>query len=210
MKNFFLRLTSSLILAPVFLLAMYMNGIFFKFLLLIIVVFSFYEVLVNIKQKGLIIFLFFLLVFFILIFIEIRGDSYEKFITCLWLLSIVWLTDIGGYFIGKTLKGRSLSKYSPNKTISGFFGSLLFSQFSILVPIYFLENYQMNFLIVFIQFFLSMVCIIGDIFFSYLKRINNIKDYSNIIPGHGGVLDRIDGMVFVIFFYYFISLKYVL
>lgn len=210
MKNFFLRLSSSLILAPVFLLAMYMNGIFFKFFLLIIVIFSFYEVLVNIKQKTSIMFLFFLLVFFIIMFTEIRGDSYDKFITCLWLLSIVWLTDIGGYLIGKTFKGRSLSKYSPNKTISGFFGSLLFSQFSILVPIYFLENYEINFFIVFVQFFLSIVCIIGDIFFSYLKRINNIKDYSNIIPGHGGVLDRIDGMIFVIFFYYFISLKYVL
>ena len=210
MKNFLLRLSSSLILAPIFLVAIYINGFFFKFFLLFVAIFSFYEILANIKQKTLVIFLFFLIFFFIIKFLEIRGDSYENFITCIWLLFIVWLTDIGGYLVGKTFKGRSLSKYSPNKTISGFLGSLLFSQFSILVPIFFLENYKINILIVFIQLFLSLICVAGDIFFSYLKRINNIKDYSNLIPGHGGVLDRIDGMIFVIIIYYFISLKYAL
>jgi len=93
MKNFLLRLSSSLILAPIFLVAIYINGFFFKFFLLFVAIFSFYEILANIKQKTLVIFLFFLIFFFIIKFLRIKGNSYENFHTYILVFFVVWVTD---------------------------------------------------------------------------------------------------------------------
>ena len=101
-------------------------------------------------------------------------------------------------------KGPKLTNYSPNKTISGLLGSIIFSQSSFLILYLFLDYNFLNLKLFIIQFFLCIVTVCGDIFFSYIKRINQIKDYSNVIPGHGGVLDRIDGLIFVVIIYYFI------
>jgi len=120
---------------------------------------------------------------------------------CVWILFIVWTSDVGGYVVGRIFKGPKLSIYSPNKTIAGFIGSILFSQMSFFIPYYFLNSFVLTLKVIIIQFLLCLLSVCGDIFFSFVKRINKIKDYSNIIPGHGGILDRIDGMIFVVIVY---------
>ena len=117
----------------------------------------------------------------------------------LWLILIAWLTDIGGYIFGKLFGGLKLIKISPNKTWSGAFGSLILSQFACLI--FFLDsNYKLNFNIFFYQILLSIIGQIGDILMSYIKRINDKKDTSNFIPGHGGFLDRVDGLIWIFIF----------
>ena len=103
-------------------------------------------------------------------------------------------SDIGGYIIGNILKGPKLTKVSPNKTISGCLGSFVFSciTFSVLIFI-FLGNF--NVLIILVGLIISLACQSGDLFFSFLKRKAKIKDTGFLIPGHGGVLDRIDGVL---------------
>jgi len=210
MKNFFLRLISSLVIAPLFLYALHERGYLFYSILLLILIFSFYEIFKNVKQIKLCFFLYSLIIFFIFSLINVRGDNFHNFIFCLWILFIVWSSDISGYIVGKIFKGPKLSSYSPNKTISGFVGSIIFSQLSVLVLFKFINNFSINIKIIAIQFIICLVAIFGDIFFSYVKRINNLKDYSNIIPGHGGVLDRIDGMIFAMIFYNFFIFSHVI
>ena len=204
MKNFYLRLISSLIVAPIFLYMIYMSNFYLYTLLVIIFLLSCYEIFKNVKQKLLSIFLYILIIFFILSLVNIRGSSYSNYIYLIWIISIVWISDISGYLVGKLVGGPKLSIYSPNKTISGFLGSIFFSQFSIFILLFSLSTFTFNFKIVLLQLILSIISIAGDIFFSYVKRINQIKDYSAIIPGHGGVLDRIDGLIFVVISYQFI------
>ena len=123
-----------------------------------------------------------------------------------YILLICAFSDIGGYVFGKIFKGKKLTDISPNKTISGSLGSLLFS----LVP-YFL--FKVVFIYSEIEFFafvsdnlsniliciyLSLICQMGDLFISYFKRLADVKDTGKILPGHGGLLDRIDGIIFAI------------
>ena len=111
--------------------------------------------------------------------------------------------NIGGYIFGKIFGGPKLIKISPNKTWSGAFGSLFLSQFAFLI--YYLDpNFKVNTYIFIFQLFLSIVGQIGDILMSYVKRTYNIKDTSNFIPGHGGFLDRVDGLIWVFIFGYFL------
>lgn len=209
MKNFYIRFFSSCILAPIFLLSLFNIQILYL-LSVIITVICCYEIFKNIKQLYLSFFLYLLVFLFIFALIETRGSNYNNYIMSVWVVFIVWLSDIGGYVIGKLFKGPKLSLYSPNKTISGLVGSIVFSQFSLLIPIYFLNNFNFKYSIIIFQLILSIVSVAGDIFFSYFKRINDIKDYSYFIPGHGGVLDRIDGLIFAFIFYYFIRFYYVI
>ncbi len=118
--------------------------------------------------------------------------------------SIVWSTDTGGYMFGKILKGPKLyPSISPNKTYSGFFGAIIFALFCSwfifsFVPILQWEGFDMALLLI-ITFALSILSQLGDLFESWLKRRNGIKDSGSIIPGHGGVLDRLDGLIAVSF-----------
>ena len=148
---------------------------------------------------------------------KVRYTSYNDFDGAslfLFILFICILTDLGGYFFGKILKGPKLTKISPKKTISGFLGGfllplLIFSVFfkiEILVSIN--KNLNENFLsIIFFIISISFISQVGDIAVSYFKRLSGIKDSGNIIPGHGGILDRIDGMIFVFLISYFLYLK---
>ena len=102
-------------------------------------------------------------------------------------------SDIGGFIFGKVFKGPKLTKISPQKTISGAFGSIFFSVIIINMFFYYLtDTFKINLII--ISVITSIGCQIGDLFFSYLKRKAKIKDTGNILPGHGGVLDRLDGI----------------
>lgn len=199
MNNLFLRLISILLILPFFLYIIYINNIFFFILLFLILFFSIYEIIFLYDfNKKLFISLVFLIFLFILCLFLLRGSTTHEFYYLLWIMCIVWFSDIGGYVIGKIFKGKKLTKWSPKKTISGALGSLLFAQCAIIILQIFINNIDFSLKIFLIQFLLSFVSIIGDIFFSIIKRKNNIKDYSNIIPGHGGILDRIDGLIFSI------------
>ena len=116
----------------------------------------------------------------------------------LYLFFVCICSDVGGYVFGKTFKGKKLTRISPNKTVSGSFGSFIFS--ITLVPIFYfsLHKFSNFFDLIFISITVSFYCQLGDLLISYLKRKAKTKDTSNILPGHGGLLDRIDGMLLAI------------
>ena len=110
------------------------------------------------------------------------------------LIFVCAASDIGGFIFGKIFKGPKLTKISPKKTISGVFGSIIFSNLTMLVFVfYFINSFDYFFII--IGTITSIACQLGDLFFSYLKRGAKIKDTSNLLPGHGGILDRIDSIL---------------
>ena len=107
------------------------------------------------------------------------------------------MSDIGGLVFGKVFKGKKLTKISPNKTISGSIGSLVFS--ISLIPFFYRGQIDQNLLsLILITIFISLTSQLGDLFISFLKRKAKVKDTSDLLPGHGGVLDRIDGIIFAI------------
>jgi phosphatidate cytidylyltransferase len=198
MSNFKKRFAISLLAFPIIYILLYQK-IFSNLLIIIVCLFCVYEWNRIFKKKnyiyliGLLILLFF---FLSLLKIYNLEDYNLKF---LWLILIAWLTDIGGYIFGKLFGGPKLIKISPNKTWSGAFGSLIISQFACLI--FLLDsNYLFNFNIFLFQFLLSITGQFGDILMSYIKRINDKKDTSNFIPGHGGFLDRVDGLIWIIIF----------
>ena len=111
------------------------------------------------------------------------------------IISICICTDIGGYCFGKLFKGKKLTKISPNKTYSGAIGSYTFA---LLIPTILFKNLISIDIIFFVVFIVSTISQIGDLFISYFKRKANLKDTGFILPGHGGLLDRFDGMIFAI------------
>ena len=141
--------------------------------------------------------LLYLAVFSVIIFSEISQDNHKMNI--LYLFAICICSDIGGLLFGKIFKGKKLTKISPNKTISGSVGSFILSL--CLVPIfYFLltDQFLDLFNLVLLAILVSFFCQLGDLFISYLKRKAKVKDTGDILPGHGGLLDRIDGMILAI------------
>ena len=120
---------------------------------------------------------------------------------------ITWLSDIGGYLFGKLIGGKKINFISPNKTLAGFCGSIILVQLNLLYIYYFeinlFKSLHANVLFLILS---TLTVIFGDLFFSYLKRLNKIKDYSNLIPGHGGLLDRLDGFIFLVIIFKIIYL----
>ena len=196
MNNFKKRFLVSLLAFPLIYILLYQK-LLFNLLILIVFLFCLYEWNKIFKKKNPIFFLG-LLILLVFLFSLIRIYNFEDFnLKFLWLILITWLTDIGGYIFGKLFGGPKLVKISPNKTWAGALGSLILSQLAFLI--FFLDNsYKFNVAIIFIQIFLSIVGQIGDILMSYIKRKNNKKDTSNLIPGHGGFLDRVDGLIWII------------
>ena len=145
---------------------------------------------------------------FFYIFFIFCGFSYEIHrsegpVIFLYIISICFFTDIGGYIVGKVVGGKKLSKISPNKTISGTIGSFLFS----IIPLIFFTNivyldFMLNFINILYCLMISLVSQLGDLFISFLKRKAKIKDTGKILPGHGGFLDRLDGIIFAVPFSY--------
>ena len=124
-------------------------------------------------------------------------NSFETKIIIFSLILCCVASDIGGFIFGKLFKGPKLTKISPKKTISGSIGSVVLA----CVFLVFLFNFLFNYLsltVFLISIITSISCQVGDLFFSYLKRRANIKDTGNIFPGHGGVLDRLDGILLVV------------
>ena len=140
--------------------------------------------------------LFYLSTLVYLIFV-IESDHLDLKIYLLYSVLVSVMSDIGGLFFGKTFKGKKLTKISPNKTISGSIGSLIFSL--LLIPFFYKNFFNESLLNIFvITIIISIISQSGDLFISFLKRKAKVKDTSDILPGHGGILDRIDGIIFAI------------
>ena len=199
-KELIMRIISSLILVPLSFYFIIKGNVLFTLFTFIILLISLYEWhLLSYKKKYYlpgIIFIF----FSIYTFYYFRNEGeYNIFI----LIIIVCIgTDIGGYVFGKLLKGPKLTKISPNKTYSGMFGSFILS--IVFAHIYFKNSSFFSFLVIdkielqtiYFVIFISIISQIGDIVISFFKRKSKLKNTGSIIPGHGGLLDRIDGMIF--------------
>jgi phosphatidate cytidylyltransferase len=198
MNNFKKRLSVSLLAFPLIYVLLYQKALS-NLLILIIFLFCIFEWVKIFKKKN-IIFFSGLVVLFAFLLSLLRIYNFEEFnLIFLWLIILTWLSDIGGYIFGKLFGGPKLTQISPNKTWAGAIGSIILSQFAFLI--FFLNsNYKFNIIIIFMQLFLSIIGQFGDILMSYVKRMNNKKDTSNFIPGHGGFLDRVDGLIWIIIF----------
>jgi phosphatidate cytidylyltransferase len=198
MSNFKKRFIISLLAFPLIYLLLYQKTLF-NLLIVIVFLFCLYEWIKIFKKKNIIFFFGLLILFFFLISL-LRIYNFEDYnVKFLWLILITWLTDIGGYIFGKLFGGPKLIKISPNKTWAGAIGSIVLSELAFLI-FYFDVNYKFSVNIFFSQLFLSIIGQFGDILMSYIKRNNGKKDSSNFIPGHGGFLDRVDGLIWVIIF----------
>tara|TARA_B100001057_G_scaffold321300_1_gene321508 strand:- start:93 stop:773 length:681 start_codon:yes stop_codon:yes gene_type:complete len=210
LKNLSSRLLTSIIL--IILLALSFNYLYI--LIVLLIVFSFISLIelqgliskilkkknfkTNLYRKSLYgLSLIYLTIFSVIIFSGISQDNYKMSI--LYLFSICICSDVGGLLFGKIFKGKKLTKISPNKTISGSIGSFVLSL--CLVPIFYLiliDEFLNLFDLIILAVFVSFFCQLGDLFVSFLKRKAKVKDTGDILPGHGGLLDRIDGMIFAI------------
>ena len=201
------RSISSLFLMCFVFLSALINDYIFLSILFIVIIFSWIEwvsVIEKIRFKKIyhiihiILFLIYLLIAFIVCFNVFVIDKYF-FLT---ILMICVFSDVGGYIFGKTFGGKKLTKISPNKTISGSIGSFILSYIGFfLIYLYFSDLLFVRLQIealVFVPFIISLICQLGDLFISYYKRRAKIKNTGNLIPGHGGLLDRIDGTIFAL------------
>ena len=208
-KEFIKRILSSIILLPIFLFFVIKGSKYFLFLLIICLIISIFEWFKISKKSH---FRYYGVIFLIFSFYTIYTFriNYNDYWTILFIFVISISTDVGGYFFGKFFKGPKLTKFSPNKTYAGMIGGYILSLFSLFIFHYF--NLITNNLFLHSTIFVVLVSTIsqgGDIIVSYFKRISKIKDTGKIIPGHGGLLDRIDGMIFAFpFSYIIISLNF--
>ena len=147
----------------------------------------------------------FFYIFFVFCNLSYEIHRSEGPIFFLYIISICFLTDIGGYVFGKLIGGKKLSKISPNKTISGTIGSFIFSIFPLIIFLnlgYLNLEFDLNNIL--LCLLVSLISQLGDLFISFFKRKAKIKDTGKLLPGHGGVLDRVDGIIFAIPFSYFL------
>tara|TARA_B100000787_G_scaffold117248_1_gene87655 strand:+ start:142 stop:804 length:663 start_codon:yes stop_codon:yes gene_type:complete len=129
--------------------------------------------------------------------LAIESNYFNLKVYLLYSVLVAIMSDIGGLVFGKIFKGKKLSKISPNKTISGSVGSFIFSMS--LIPFFYKDHINQNFLsMLLITIAISLISQLGDLFISFLKRKAKVKDTSDLLPGHGGFLDRIDGIIFAI------------
>ena len=204
-KQFFYRiLTSIFLFFAVYL--MFIDNIFLILFLSIIFIISYYEfykliilIKMNLKLSYFnfifynILFFLYLSFFTIIIYNSLVHESNDK-IFILFILFICILTDIGGIIFGKLIGGKKLTKISPNKTIAGSIGGFILSFLCLFLFLNFIPNnslFNLSILVITTSFFSQ----IGDLFVSFLKRKAKVKDTGKILPGHGGLLDRIDGIL---------------
>ena len=205
------RILSSIILIPTVFFFIIKGSFLFNFFIFICFLITTYEWLKLSKNNFLKFFgSIFLVISFYTMF-RIRNEFDRDYFHLLLVIIICVLTDIGGYIFGNIFKGPKLTKISPKKTYSGVIGSFLLSLIFTNLFLDFLSNVKtFEFTKEMFLFILlvSLVSQIGDIIISYFKRKSKIKDTGTIIPGHGGILDRIDGMIFALPFSYVFFLNF--
>ena len=207
-KEFEKRIYSSIIIIPLSLFFLIKGSVFFTFFLSILFLATSYEWVILCKKKMInkILGTIFLLFSFYSAY-QIRDvEGINSFIL---VILICVFTDIGGYIFGKFFKGPKLIKISPNKTYAGVFGGFLlavtagliydnFYYSNIIIYLEIFDNYSIETKLLIFILIISLVSQIGDLIISYFKRLAKVKDTGKIIPGHGGILDRIDGLIFAI------------
>ena len=184
------------------------------FILSFFLVFIFYEIFYEIylilskilKKKfqlylSLTLVLAYLNILILSIWLLILGNNNQEKLFLLLVINICVFSDIGGFCFGKIFKGKKLTKISPNKTYSGMYGSFIISLISSIIL--FKGLFSIQNLIIF-SILISFASQFGDLMISYLKRISKIKDTGVILPGHGGLLDRFDGLIMAIPFGYIV------
>ena len=147
----------------------------------------------------------FFYIFFIFCNLSYEIHRSESPIFFLYIISICFFTDIGGYIFGKIIGGKKLSKISPNKTIAGAIGSFILSIIPLIIALNFnFLDLEFNLTNIIFCLLISLISQLGDLFISLIKRKAKIKDTGNLLPGHGGILDRVDGIIFAVPFSYFL------
>ena len=209
MKNeIYKRILSSILLIPLALFFIIKGSFFFIFFLISCFIITVYEWHQMTKKNKFSSIGYIFLIFSFYSAFELRNNLLGEYFYIMLVTIICVATDVGGYIFGKIFKGPKLTKISPNKTFSGMFGGFFLS----LVFTYIYIN-NLNFtqaqIEITLQFFIIILLIsaisqLGDIIISYFKRLSKIKNTGKIIPGHGGLLDRIDGMIFAFPFSYLI------
>jgi len=195
-SEFIKRILSSIVLLPLIFFIVIEGSFLFVIFLVIcffISVLEWNNMSKKLKYKnfGLI----FLLISFLSIY-NLRLNYNDNYILFMYVIIICVSTDIGGYIFGKLFKGPKLTIYSPNKTIAGMLGGFVMSILAMHVLIYIYEDQNFSIKLLAFVIFISVISQLGDITVSFFKRLAKIKDTGKIIPGHGGLLDRIDGMIF--------------
>ena len=214
-NNLLLRILSSLIIAPLCFYIIYKGSFYFIFFLLICLIIIIAETKNLITHK--IHFVLFIVFIFFSLFCAYKIRNFyvdnetKNIIIFFGVLLISISTDIGGYVFGKIIKGPKLTHISPNKTYSGSIGGIFLTLIILILYSnifskelnFFYKLYLNNFIyFLFIIISASLISQIGDLIISFLKRKAKIKNTGKIIPGHGGILDRIDGMIFTFPFMY--------
>ena len=202
------------ILTSILLIALLIGMFFYSYIMIISLIviaiiswIEFYALISKILKNNILKDKFFRFFYKALSLIYLSGLVYLMFaieseysnlkIYLLYSVLVAILSDIGGLVCGKIFKGKKLTKISPNKTISGSIGSFIFSSF--LIPFFYKVQIDQTLVNLFlITIIISLTSQLGDLFISLLKRKAKVKDTSDLLPGHGGVLDRIDGIIFAI------------
>jgi len=205
MTNLQKRILTAFIILPLSLFFIIKGSYFLIFFLIFIFFAGLYELFSSFKRGITIFFLSLILILSLFSIYYLRVSSEDSVLVLYFVIALSISSDIGGYVFGKIFKWKKLTKISPKKTISGVFGSYFFSVICLVV---FLNIWTRDFTELFpafinIRSFLvaiifSTVAQFGDLTISYFKRLEKIKDTGKILPGHGGIFDRIDGLMFVV------------
>ena len=204
MTNLQKRIFTSIIALPLSLFFIFKGGYFLLLFLLSIFFVANYELFSVFRKKTTILFLDLILILSLYSIYYLSDLNEISFYILLWIIILVVCSDVGGYVFGKIFKWKKLTKISPRKTLSGVFGSFIFSLFSVFIANAMLSSSQVipiDFLdpkFFFLAIIFSLIAQAGDLTISYFKRIEKVKDTGKILPGHGGILDRIDGLMFVV------------
>ena len=218
MSNLQKRILTSLVIFPLSFFFIVKGGYFLAFFLIFVLFAGMHELFSVFKKKTTILFLSVVLILSLFSIYHLRNDHYYSVYHLYWVIILCICSDIGGYAFGKIFKWKKLTKISPKKTISGVFGSFFFSFVWLIIahelsyqdwfykifyhkyldnpgawPMYF---FSIKYFI--LTIFFSVVAQAGDLTISYLKRLEKIKDTGKILPGHGGIFDRIDGLMFIV------------
>ena len=199
--EFIKRIVSSIILLPLTIYFIIQGSFLLIFFTVICLTVACLEWHMMSKKKSYYIYGFIFLIFSFYTFYELSIELIDVFYVIITCSS----TDIGGYVFGKIFKGPKLTKISPKKTYAGMIGGYFLSLISLSVIINFID-YKTTPIFFLLTILISTVSQLGDIIISYFKRLSKIKNTGKLIPGHGGLLDRIDGMIFAFPIYYLINI----
>ena len=205
MNNFKKRLLTSIIIFPLSIFFILKGGNYIVSFLYAILILGNFEVFSVFKRKLTIILIDIILVISLLAFLFLRNDTASSFFLLIWIIILTIFSDIGGYVFGKIFNGKKISKISPNKTIAGVIGSFIFSIISVFIIDLIVElmtgldnNFFLKTKFFLLAIIFSIAAQLGDLTISYFKRLEKIKDTGKLLPGHGGIFDRIDGLMFVV------------